>query len=657
MKRKHRDPSTPKGVLQIITAACILFGVCAAPPVQSASELEQQRALFLQAEHALSNKRLQSFATLRDQLSNYPLHPYLVHLDLSNRLQTASELEVTNFLTSTEGTPLGSSLRARWLQTLAKAKSWDTFKRHYKPTSDTELRCHWLNARLKTGERDQVFAQVPALWLTGKSQPGACDPVFSAWRDNGAIEPELLWDRFALAMEAGRPSLARYLTRFLRGEQSQFAKLWLQIRDNPNTTATILDKHAADPRFEQVLRYGFERAARKDPDHGVTLWRSARNKYPWNEVSIAAVKRRIGLSYAYRHDKKALEWLSSVPTEHADEATIEWHAAAALYHQDWQQARDAITRLSGEARDSERWQYWHARATDTLAASPEAKARLRDLARERSYYGFLAADYMGVPYSMRNEPLSFSESELKDIVGSSPGIARAKELYLLGRYRLARNEWIDATRGMGKRELTVAAKLAQEWGWHERAIITVAKAPHWDDIELRFPTAHADEFRRQSDTHRLNPAWVLAIARQESAFMPDAQSSAGALGLMQLMPRTGREVARTLNAKLKNKRDLLNPQTNIRLGTAYLRTLLTQFSDNPILATAAYNAGPSRVTRWRSRDDVPFDVWVENVPFSETRDYLRRVLAYTVVYEHRLGETPTRLERLLARWESLDKQG
>jgi soluble lytic murein transglycosylase len=202
---------------------------------------------------------------------------------------------------------------------------------------------------------------------------------------------------------------------------------------------------------------------------------------------------------------------------------------------------------------------------------------------------------------------------------------------------------------MSDEELARAAKLADAWGWHGRAIMTVARTPHLDDLEMRFPLAYHDRLLKQASANRIDPAWMYAIVRQESAFMADARSPAGALGLMQIMPSTGRRIGRSLSKPLGNRLQLLDADVSLEFGSTYLRTLLDQLDENPILAAAAYNAGPHRVERWRPAErNMSADLWIENVPFRETREYLRRVIAYTTIYEQRLGRAPVRVSERFA---------
>ena len=282
-----------------------------------------------------------------------------------------------------------------------------------------------------------------------------------------------------------------------------------------------------------------------------------------------------------------------------------------------------------------------------MGRQPEAEALYSALAEERSYYGFLAADRIGVPYNLYHAEVPASAAELSEM-RHRPGIQRAHELYRLGRMTDARREWRFVTRTLDRRGLQVAAKLADRWDWHDRAIFTLAKTEYWDDLSLRFPLTHRSQIETQARDAELDSAWVFAVVRQESAFMPDARSHAGALGLMQLMPATAKDQARRMQPRPSwQRRHLLEPDNNIRLGAAYLSRVYQDLYRHPVLATAAYNAGPGRVKRWLPDSDLPADLWIEMIPFSETRTYVRRVMTYTVIYEHRLQNEPTRISERL----------
>ncbi|OQX37349.1 MAG: hypothetical protein B0D84_00680 [Candidatus Sedimenticola endophacoides] len=271
-----------------------------------------------------------------------------------------------------------------------------------------------------------------------------------------------------------------------------------------------------------------------------------------------------------------------------------------------------------------------------------AEALLRRLAGERSYHGFLAADLLGSDYHLTHTPLLL-EQALIEGVARLPGVARARELLHLDRYLDARREWSLVTTGMEREQLQAAAKLAQSWQWHDRAIFTLARTKHWDDLELRFPLQHARHITAKALNQKLDDSWVYAVVRQESAFSHDAVSPSGARGLMQLMPATARYVAKKMKLGKVTKGDLFDPLTNITLGTHYLRMISEGLDNNQVLATAAYNAGPNRVKTWLPEQTTAPDLWIETIPFTETRSYTQRVMAYAVIYDSRRGKQPLRL--------------
>jgi len=274
----------------------------------------------------------------------------------------------------------------------------------------------------------------------------------------------------------------------------------------------------------------------------------------------------------------------------------------------------------------------------------QANTLYRVLAKERSYYGFMAADRIGQPYAMQHVSIQASPEEVSATL-AHPGIQMAKELFTLGDTIAARRQWAWITRRMNNRDLAVAAVLARHWGWHDRAILTVSKSEHLDDLELRFPVLYRDMVEANATRNNIDPDWVYGVMRQESAFVSDARSEAGALGLMQLMPRTGQMTGRRINLRLPNNTAILNVENNLKLGTSYLRTVLDVNNGHQVLATASYNAGPNRVREWLPNEKaLDADAWVDTVPYNETRNYVKNVMAFTAVYAYRLETTLRRLQ-------------
>ena len=612
----------------------------------------EQRSRFLEAESALRKHDMKRFRRLRDELEDYPLYPYLVFADISRRLGTASNDEIESFLERYSDTPLAWRLRQTWLKLLARRGHWKKYLDAYEHSVDATMRCQWLRALINANQPDEALPRVEALWLVGRSQPPACDPVFKAWRAAGYLTRDLVWQRIELAVRGGRPSLASYLTRFLDAEEQPLARAWLRVRKKP-ARVTRVARLDGDPEIlEAILVYGVERMARRDPELAAVTWERLRTRFAFSGTAVASVHRRLGLSYAFAGKAEALYWLNTIPEAKMDDRAREWRILSSMNQGEWRQALEHLVTVQGgkKARtpSSQRWRYWTARTLELLEWHDDADSIYAELARERSYYGFLAADRIERAYRLNHRTLEYSDHELR-LLAAQPGAMRARELHSLGRAIDARREWRIFTRGMTDEELARAAKLADGWGWHGRAIMTVARTPHLDDLEMRFPLAYHDRVLEQASAKDLDPAWMYAIVRQESAFIADARSPAGALGLMQIMPGTGRKIGRSLEKPLKNRDQLLDADISLEFGSTYLRILLDQLNGHPVLAAAAYNAGPHRVERWRPAErNVAADLWIENIPYRETREYVRRVIAYTAIYEQRLGRKRVRLSERLA---------
>jgi soluble lytic murein transglycosylase len=611
-------------------------------PVHLPSPSGSEERSFLEAEQAIKLGRRERFLQLAESLKDYPLYPYLLHADLTRRLSRAEPGEVEAFLTGYGDLPLTPRLKRRWLRMLAKQGRWNTFLEFYQPTGDVALHCQYLIALIRTGEREAAYGQVAEIWLYGKSRPSECDPVFKSWIDAGHLNEDLVWERIWLAMQSHRTALAKYLSRYLPIEQRPILDDWIALESSPSRIKRFSE--GADEMLNARMRvYAVERLARSDPDAAAALWNDLSAKYSFDETLSQRAYRRIGLAFAREGRPEAGDWLAKVRGE--NEYLRHWRLANAVLHNRWREALEVLPDPESNGPNGQRWRYWRARALQALGYPQVADSLFRSLAGERSYYGFLAADAIGVPYQFRDDPLIFDDEALRLLASTPPG-QRIRALLSLGRTLDARREWYHWIPDLDVVERAQAAKLAQRWQWHDVGILTVARTPYRDDLGLRFPVAHEEEVAQNASDQGLEPAMVLAMIRQESAFKIDAASPRGARGLMQLMPSTGRRVARSVGVPLKRRSELFDPALNVKLGTAYFRRLLDRTQGNHVLALGAYNAGPQRVKAWRPQSgSVSADVWIENIAYTETREYVKSVLAYTVVYEHRLGLAPTPLSQ------------
>lgn len=595
------------------------------------------RADFLAAEQALQRRDETGFARLYAKLDGYPLQPYLAAADLERRLKSLAPEDIAAFFSAHAGTPYADRLRQRWLRALAQRRDWKALAEHSPvPAPGTELECLRRSALREIGQESEAFENLQSVWLAPRSLPAACDPLFEAWIARDGIAPELAWQRFRLAIDANQPTLARYLVRFLDEDRANSARLWLRLHARPELLEREdLPEESADGH--EMYAHAFRRLLKRDTDRALRMWdRLSAPASPTASELRRSIEAHLATTLALRRHPAAPLRLDALDDAHADSSAREWRIRAALQAGDWSAVAEGIARLPDEQRGELRWRYWLARALEAQGDLAGSRALLLELASARDYYGFLAADRLGLPYRLSHQPLSVERDTVEAVAGLA-GLRRARELYLLDRLTEARREWHYATRQMNETELTAAARLAHEWGWHDRAILTLARTPERDDLDLRFPLAYRNEILAAAAANGIDPALAFAIVRQESAFAADARSPAGALGLMQLMPATARRLASQLDISFSNSMRLLDVTTNLRLGMSYLRRMLDRF-EHQLTALASYNAGPGRVDTWLPHDrTMDADVWAETIPFYETRNYVQNIMYFSAIYEDRLG--------------------
>ncbi|MFO7603122.1 MAG: transglycosylase SLT domain-containing protein [Gammaproteobacteria bacterium] len=656
--RRNGTPQKAHSLKQVgnITLLLIAAGWLVSSPAAAAysrEEFSQQRQQFIAAEDAAQKQQWSRYQALANQLRDYPLYPYLEYQRLSKHLAQTDDGTIQKFITEHADTPIAQRLHTEWLYSLARRSQWQTLVDHFAHSNNTALQCIYINALLNLNQQDRAFSLLESTWLTGQSLPRSCDQPIAVWQQHQGLTPERVWQRIRLSMQAGRSSLARYLARtYLPESERYWVGIWSKVRRQPEYV------HAIHERFSQstetrptALRWllidGLRRMAYREPVQAAALWQHMRTEYPFTTAETQRLERRLAAKLAEHNSDEARHWLAQLNLSTDDSDMLEIFALSALRDQDWPAALQWLNRIQTTDSNIDRWNYWRARALEAMGRLDESRQLYIQNTDVRSYYSFLAADRAGQPYRFANRPLQIQTSQLA-AAKNSPAVVRAAELYWLNRIVEARREWHYALQHMDQQELLQAAQLAHHWGWHDRSIVTLSQASYWDDLEKRFPLAHRELVEKYAGKNQINPAWAYAIIRQESAFIADAKSHAGALGLMQLLPGTARQMARSLQLRRPKQNEILHAGTNIRLGIGYLNKVQKRFQGNAVLATAAYNAGGSRVKSWLPEEgSIPADVWVELVPFHETRDYLQRVMTYTVIYEQRLGMNPqSLLERM-----------
>ncbi len=610
----------------------------------SAGFHQQQRNHYLAAKTALDKGQLKTYRENYEQLLDYPLKPYLQYAELKRRLHLLPYKEVDRFLYRNENSYLERRLLKNWLKTLAGRKHWHDYQSYYRTGLDsTELECLYLQGRITTGE-ENAFKEVEPLWNVGYSQPDACTPLFKTWMQAGHLTPQLAWQRYTKAMRKRELGLARYIASLMPPKQRAMAQLYREVDRHPQRLKNRRRFHEQSPAMQEIILHGIRRYARKDPLEALKQWRVYDAQQLFEDGERSATRQALITQLAMQGEMETAEKLLAESRHNNTSADlIGWIIRDSLRRQEWDKVYTWLQRLPADSQQSDRWRYWRARAMEQLdignSPYPTPQQIYADLALKRSFYGFLAADILGRDYTLVDNPVD-PPPELIDTVAGLPGIKRARELFELNDIANARHEWMFVTAGLDAPALLAAGKLAEQWRWHRSSIQAMIEAGHWDDLKLRFPLAYKEQVNAAAKSTNITPTLLFAIARRESAFRADARSPAGALGLMQLMPGTAKQTARRAGLQYRHY-DLLKPASNISLGSRYLNQLLDQFNGNRILATAAYNAGPHRVKRWLADSDQqqPFDVWIEVIPFKETRSYVQNVLAYSVIYGYRMGSS------------------
>ena len=621
---------------------CLVLGIFCFCSVAFSDVIDQQRQNFLMAEKMLAQGNESAFLALSSNLVSYPLYPYLQYQWLKTNLSQTDRIK--DFLVTYKHTRYAEMLRSQWLSYLADNKRWQEYVQFYQVADTIAHECQYYWANYSLGHQEQPLADTIRLWLTGDNLPYECNELISLLQLSPLLTPELIWQRFELALKNNNKSLMNTLGYLLDDFSRKSANLWIQVQKKP--IIIQYDQFLVDSDLQaRIFAYGLQRLAQSDLELALVIWDSKKSLGNFNSKSIQKIERSLGLALAHIRDNRAFDRLNKVSEPDAE--VREWEIRSALFELNWQRVNQALAALSSEEKQTPQWQYWQARAFIETGDVQHGQVLYQTLANDRSYYGFMAADVVNKPYVFSDHPVNLLGDELT-VFAEQVDFQVAHEFIALNRDLDAKRQWWFSVNKLSKEQRKVAAKLAQQWQWDQVAIMTLVKADYWDDLALRFPLQYSSQIQSNANSMRLDPALVFGLIRQESMLDSNAMSAVGARGLMQIMPETGKEIARELNDSWQTVNSLFMPNINIRYGTFYFKRLLDQFGGHFALATAAYNAGPNRVNKWLSTErSLPADVWVETIPFKETRKYVSSVLAYTIIYQQRLQGKALKMHELL----------
>ncbi|MCX7194150.1 MAG: transglycosylase SLT domain-containing protein [Proteobacteria bacterium] len=597
---------------------------------------------FLAARDAFRSGDSAKLAILAQRLHNSPLEVYTAYYQLRLKLETTDIAEIKTFLARPEDTPLIDRMRAEWLRTLAKKQQWDLFDSEYPRliTIDAELNCDALQSRMRSQEQSALH-EAHDLWFSAKDMPDSCTVLFEAAITAGVISQQDIWQRLHQALEAGNMSLAKSLAGRLAGSRAVSAASLDRAMDNPGR---YLEKPPLDNHGQHVVAlFALQRLARLSPDLAAERWATLEKHFSESEQHYFL--GWLAYEAARKHDVRALQWFKLAAKTSLNEQQSAWRVRAALRVQDWPDVISAINTMPEAQRNEAVWRYWHARALQALGRRAEATTLFVPLSAETNFYGQLAGEELADTPILSAAPPSYQPVR-QDIsaIAKLPGVQRTIALYRMDLRTDALREWAWVTRNFNDHELIAAAEIARRNEMYDRAINTAEKTVLVHDFSLRYLAPYRSAMHEHIRENNLEEAWVYGLMRQESRFVTSAKSGVGASGLMQVMPTTARWIAKKLGLKDYRESLLHQLDTNLTLGTYYMKNMLSSLDDSPVLASAAYNAGPGRARRWRADTPLEGAIYTETIPFDETRDYVKKVMSNTVYYAREFGAPPRSLK-------------
>jgi len=574
------------------------------------------------------------------RLRAHQLYPYVQYWQMRPRLDDSSPDDVRALISQLADGPLGDKLRNAWLSSLGKRESWELFDAEHRGLrrENSNVACYALRRRVMLGDA-QALRTARSLWLSDLRAARSCTPVFEFALQAGVISQADVWARIRLALERGQTTLAKRISGYLSSKEGFKPKALSAAAANPRKYLERSGGAAKTRGAREIALFALLRIARSAPQNAVIRWQALAQSFSPEER--AYVWGRLAYFGALAHDPDALSWFARAGS--LNDLQLAWRARAGLRAQHWTEVAASIDAMSDAARAQPEWRYWKARTLKVQGKSVEANALLVPLGAEHHFYGLLAAEEIGDTVDAPSETFRPRESDIQAFA-NVPAIRRALALYRLGLRFEGNREWLWAIDQFDDRQLLEAAEYARRNELWERAINTAERTRSLHDFTLRYLAPYRERFRSSAHEHGLDEAWVLGVARQESRFIANARSRSGAMGLMQLMPATAKWVAGKLGMKRFRQAIVTDLDINISMGTYYLKYVLETLDNQPVLASAGYNAGPGRARNWRARDEMESAIYTESIPFNETRGYVKKVMANATYFARTLGQSMVSLK-------------
>ncbi|MEH0666985.1 murein transglycosylase [Vibrio scophthalmi] len=603
------------------------------------ADLATQRALYDQAQDLLDEKKVDDYQTLRPNIADYPLTPYVDYRAFLVNIGNRSSAEVNQFIERYKTLPFSGRISAPYLDALAKDNQWQRFLEFQTELPRGEsYQCHYYWAHYQTGNKALAWQGAKTLWRSGSSIADACDPLFAAWNAHGQRSDRDVLDRVLLVFDSGNGSLLNYLVKQLESEQAKIAGQRAQslFRD-PATLAKAAAQFPDEAFYHQLVSSGMKKLARRDVV-------KAQQEYSdvMAEVSLPTESQQnladfIAFRLMNRDEPDLIAWRDDVIARSANLSLLERRIRLAIGEDDWPAVSRWLDALPVSFQETLRWQYWRARAEMAAGQMSQANQRLEAIIGQRNFYSVAAAQALQRSIVYPTSTITLAPELVEPFETT---LVRIEELIDRDKITAAKSEWRWLLGRVNKSQREMLAAYASFKGWHHLTVTASIQAKMWDNLEIRFPIAHRWWFNFYGDKHNIDPITLMSLARQESAMDVEARSPVGARGIMQIMPSTAKYTARKYQLTYQGSADLYEVGKNIEIGSHYLKGLLDDYDHNRILAFAAYNAGPNRVKTWRERSDGKLDVFafIEAIPFKETRGYVQNILMFETYYREVLGE-------------------
>ena len=619
--------------------ALTLLALLAVPPALAAPA-DRGDLAFLSARDAYRNGERVRLARQIEVLQGHPLQAWAEYWALRLKLDDGDAGGVADYLARHSGAYLAEKLRGDWLRSLGKKADWESFRRELPALAlpDAEINCHAAQA---SGTPEMVRP----LWTGGQDLPQACELLVDQLVAGAGLSVEEVWQRVRRLFEAKRVGAARGAAAYLPASQGWDGRGLEAIAQAP---ARHLDKLPAgwDTRRggREVALFAVQRLARSDPQDAARRFVRIEERFPAEERAYAW--GQIAMQAAQRHLPEALAWYARAAGTSLSEEQLAWQVRAALRANDWNAVLAATVALPPALASQPDWIYWQGRALAAAGRTDEARANYQKISGQPNFYSNLADEELGRHIEVPQRAAAPSAEEIA-VAAANPGFQRALALLRTDMRIEGVREWVWTLRGMDDRALLAAAELAERNEAWDRAINTADRTRAQHNYSLRYIAPFSDQVRPKADRLALDNGWVYGLMRQESRFVMNAKSSVGAKGLMQLMPATAKWVAKKINLANFHPNRVTEMDTNVTLGTHYMKMVLDSLDNHPVLASAAYNAGPGRARRWRADQPLEGAIYAETIPFSETRDYVKKVMSNAVYYNTLFEGRPQSLKRRL----------